>query len=94
MLRKTLLVKRTLKLSSDQGEAPSGPCCQVPGFPGEQDDCPLVLGGQDPGFPAEEVSEGGDQDQEGGAEDNQNQQQGGNGGVKSRRWNVVTWCIS
>ena len=42
MLRKTLLVKRTIKMSSDQGEARLGPCCQVSGFPGCQDDCPLV----------------------------------------------------
>lgn len=40
MLRKTLLVKRTLKMSSDQGEAPLGPCCQVPGFPGCQGESP------------------------------------------------------
>ena len=33
--------ERTLKMSSDQGEARSGPVCQVPGFPGCQDDCPL-----------------------------------------------------
>ena len=41
MLRKTLLVKRTLKMSSDQGEARLGPCCQVPGFPGFQGESPL-----------------------------------------------------
>ena len=40
MPRKTLLVKRTLKMSSDQGEAPLGPCCQVPGFPGCQGESP------------------------------------------------------
>ena len=41
---------------NDQGEARWVPDCQVPGFPECQDDCPLVLGSQDPGFPAEEVS--------------------------------------
>ena len=39
--QKNIAGERTLKMSSDQGEARSGPVCQVPGFPGCQDDCPL-----------------------------------------------------
>ena len=45
-----------------QGEARWVPGCQVPGFPGEQDDCPLGSWWPGPWVPCRRRGEGGDQE--------------------------------
>ena len=45
-----------------QGEARWVPGCQVPGFPGEQDDCPLGSWWPGPWVPCKRGGEGGDQE--------------------------------